>query len=135
MQEQKQHGGARPGSGRPAGSRNRRSQALSEGLIEGGKCPALAPVRLAEQAEAEGRITVAIDARKAVLACVHARPRSIELEPEALVALARDLAVARASAAKESIGEGGPGTSAGCRVSGNRWRPRATETGSWPRLE
>ena len=54
-------------------------QALSEGLIEDGKCPVLALVRLAEQAEAEGRITVAIDAWKAVLPYVHARPKSIEI--------------------------------------------------------
>jgi galactose-1-phosphate uridylyltransferase len=79
MQEQKQHDGAQPGSGRPAGSSNLGTKALSEGLIEDGKCPVAALVRLAEQAEAEGRITVAIDAWKAVLPYVHARPRNIEI--------------------------------------------------------
>jgi hypothetical protein len=79
MQEKKQHGGARPGSGRPAGSSNSSTKAVSEGLIEDGKCPVLALVRLAEQAEEEGRTTVAMNAWKAVLPYVHARPRSIEI--------------------------------------------------------
>ena len=43
----KGHGGKREGSGRPKGSRMRRSEALAEELIVAGRCPAEALVRLA----------------------------------------------------------------------------------------
>lgn len=88
-------GGARPGAGRPKGARNRRSQALADRLLEAGQCPAEALVRIAEEAEAAGNLTLALDAWKAVLPYVHAKPKPIELAPEDAVAIARELAQAR----------------------------------------
>lgn len=91
-------GGARPGAGRPKGAQNRRSRALADKLLERGKCPAEALVRIAEQAEDAGETALAIDAWKAVLPYVHAKPKAIEVDPVAVVQLARDLAAARAMA-------------------------------------
>lgn len=54
-------------------------------------------MRIAEQAEASGEMALAIDAWKAVLPYVHAKPKSIEVDPVAVVQLARDLAEARAA--------------------------------------
>ena len=54
-------------------------------------------MRIAEQAEAAGETALAIDAWKAVLPYVHAKPKAIEVDPTAIVELARDLAEARAT--------------------------------------
>lgn len=51
---------------------------------------------MAEKAEADGDISTAIGAWKAVLPYVYAKPKAIEIEPEAVIELARDLATARA---------------------------------------
>lgn len=90
-------GGARPGAGRPKGAQNRRSRALADKFLGSGKCPAEALVRIAEQAEAAGETALAIDAWKAVLPYVHAKPKAMEVDPVAVVELARDLAEARAT--------------------------------------
>jgi hypothetical protein len=95
MNAMNQVGGARPGAGRPKGSRNRRSLALGDQLRDRGQCPAAALARIAEQAEAAGNLTLAIDAWKALLPYVHAKPKPVEIDPEAVVELARAIADVR----------------------------------------
>ena len=95
------HGGRRPGAGRRKGSRMRRSDALAEKLVESGKCPVDALVRLAEQAEAAGEIGQAIGAWKSILPYIYPKPKAIEIAPNDVVALARDLATARSEAARQ----------------------------------
>lgn len=89
------HGGARSGAGRPRGARNRRSRELADNLLGAGKCPAEALIRIAERAEADGNLGLALDAWKAVLPFVHARPKPVELVPEEVLELARSLAQVR----------------------------------------
>lgn len=96
MTEQNGHGGKREGAGRPKGSRMRRSDELAERLISEGKCPVEALVRLAERAEAEGDLTQAIGAWKSVIPYIYPKPKAVEVAPEILVELARDMAAARA---------------------------------------
>lgn len=91
----KKTGGARPGAGRPKGTTNKRTRALSDKLVNTGLCPAEALVRIAQQAEESGNLPLAVDAWKAVLPYVHAKPKAIEMNPDGLVALARELAAAR----------------------------------------
>jgi hypothetical protein len=52
-------GGARPGAGRPAGSRNKRTREMTERLDRLGLDPIAALARLAQHAEAEGDLTLA----------------------------------------------------------------------------
>src|SRR3954465_13731475 len=52
-------GGPRPGSGRPRGSRNRRTVEMTERLDRMGLDPIAALARLAQHAEAEGDLTLA----------------------------------------------------------------------------
>src|SRR4051794_41928173 len=52
-------GGPRPGSGRPRGSRNRRTVEMTERLDRLGLDPIAALARLAQHAEAEGDLTLA----------------------------------------------------------------------------
>ena len=131
MQEQKQHGGARPGSGRPAGSSNRRSQALSEGLIDVPRSPWSA-LRTRRKRRAGSRWQ-SLPGRRSFLACTPdpgasgSSPRRFWRWPGAL-----RRRVLRPPSSRTA--SSGPGTSAGCRVSGTAWRPRARETGPRPRL-
>ena len=97
------HGGKRDGSGRPKGSRMRRSEALAEELIKTGKCPVQALVRLAEQCEAQGEIKEAIGAWKGVLPYVYPKPKAVESEPERAIELARELFAMRAEATKKDV--------------------------------
>ena len=83
----------------------RRSDALAEKLLADGKCPVEALVRLAERAEAEGDFSQAIGAWKSILPYIHPKPKAVEIEPEHVVALARDLAAARASGMPEAVSE------------------------------
>jgi len=76
----------------------RRSDALVDKLLSANKCPVDALTRLAEKAEADGDISTAIGAWKAVLPYVYAKPKAIEIDPEAVIELARELATARARA-------------------------------------
>lgn len=99
------HGGKRAGAGRPKGSRMRRSDALADKLLAADKCPAEALVRLAEKAEADGDTLTAISAWKGVLPFVYAKPKAIEIEPEAVIALAKEVAVARSRALTPSGGQ------------------------------
>jgi len=96
MAEQNGHGGKREGAGRPKGSRMRRSDELAERLISEGRCPVEALVRLAERAEAEGDLTQAIGAWKSVMPYIYPKPKAVEVAPEILVELAREMAAARA---------------------------------------
>jgi hypothetical protein len=52
-------GGPRPGSGRPKGSRNRRTREMTERLDRLGRDPIAALARLAQHAEAEGNLALA----------------------------------------------------------------------------
>jgi hypothetical protein len=88
-------GGFRPGSGRPKGAQNRRTQALADKLLSEGRCPAEALVRIAEGAEVAGETALAIDAWKAVLPYVHAKPKPVEFDPGQVVLMAREIAEAR----------------------------------------
>ena len=97
METKPKLGGSRPGAGRPRGAQNKRTLALSDRLLAQGKCPAEALVRIAERAEANGETALAVDAWKAVLPYVHAKPKAFELDPASVVLLARDLAEARAA--------------------------------------
>ncbi|SHK90700.1 hypothetical protein SAMN05444414_102211 [Roseovarius marisflavi] len=89
MARASKHGGKRAGAGRPKGSRSRRSEAVAEKLLSQGKCPVEALVRLAEEAEADGDRSQAINAWKTILPFVHPKPKAVEIDPEAVVALAR----------------------------------------------
>ena len=98
MTEQNGHGGKRDGAGRPKGSRMRRSDELAERLIAEGRCPVEALVRLAERAEDEGDLTQAIGAWKSVLPYIYPKPKAVEVEPEILIDLAREMAAAKIEA-------------------------------------
>lgn len=88
-------GGFRPGFGRPKGAQNRRTQAFADKLLSEGRCPAEALVRIAEGAEVAGETALAIDAWKAVLPYVHAKPKPVEFDPGQVVLMAREIAGAR----------------------------------------
>ncbi|WP_139279236.1 hypothetical protein [Roseovarius marisflavi] len=62
---------------------------MAEKLLSQGKCPVEALVRLAEEAEADGDRSQAINAWKTILPFVHPKPKAVEIDPEAVVALAR----------------------------------------------
>lgn len=95
-------GGFRAGAGRPKGTQNRRTLALSEKLLADGKCPAEALVRIAERAEAKGDMALAVDAWKAVLPYVHAKPKPVEFDPIQVVQLAKEISDARAKSTSET---------------------------------
>lgn len=97
------HGGKRVGAGRPAGSRMRRSEELAEKMIASGKCPIEALIRLAEKAEVDGDISQAINAWKSTLPYLYPRPKSVEIAPEALVELARNLSEVRAQGQRSNM--------------------------------
>jgi predicted TPR repeat methyltransferase len=103
MDNESNIGGFRPGSGRPKGAQNRRTQALADKLLSEGKCPAEALVRIAESAEAAGEMALAVDAWKAVLPYVHAKPKPVEIDPGQIVLMARDIAEARLVAKPEYV--------------------------------
>ena len=103
MTEQNGHGGKREGAGRPKGSRMRRSDELAERLISEGKCPVEALVRLAERAESEGELTQAIGAWKSVLPYIYPKPKAVEVAPEILIDLAREVAAAKIEAADKEV--------------------------------
>ena len=93
------HGGARAGAGRPPGSRNKRSVALADALIDEGFCPLHALARLAERAEAEGDLATAIAAQRSLAQYVYPRPKPIEVDPEGVVELASALKEATSTTA------------------------------------
>lgn len=78
----------------------RRSDALAGELIETGKCPVQALIRLAEQAEADGDRGQAIGAWKSILPYVHPKPKAVEIAPEVVIELAREVAAARVNGSR-----------------------------------
>jgi hypothetical protein len=99
------HGGKRSGAGRPKGSRGRRSEILAETLLAQGKCPVEALIRLAEKAEAEGELALAIGAWKSIVPYVYPKPKAVEIEPETVIELAKAVAEARATPSGAGIHE------------------------------
>ena len=89
------HGGKRAGAGRPKGSRMRRSDAMAERLIAEGRCPVDALVRLAEEAEARGELSLAMGAWRSILPFIYPKPKAVEVAPEVVLDLARDLDAVR----------------------------------------
>jgi hypothetical protein len=67
-------GGRRPGAGRPAGSRNKRTREMTERLDRLGLDPIAALVRLAQYAEAEGNLDLAERAWRGLLPYAGPRP-------------------------------------------------------------
>src|SRR3954449_8195758 len=67
-------GGPRPGSGRPRGSRNRRTVEMTERLDRLGLDPIAALARLAQHAEAEGNLDLAERAWRGLLPYAAPRP-------------------------------------------------------------
>ncbi|WP_417733416.1 hypothetical protein [Roseovarius sp.] len=102
MEHVSTHGGKRVGAGRPKGSRSRRSEAVAEKLLALGKCPVDALVRLAEEAEADGDRSQAINAWKTILPFVYPKPKAVEIDLDAVVELARRLSEAKAQAAEDA---------------------------------
>lgn len=98
------HGGKRAGAGRPKGSRMRRSDAMAERLIAAGRCPVDALVRLAERAEAEGEISQAIGAWRSILPYIYPKPKAVEVAPEVVIDLARDLDALRTDVRQSQSG-------------------------------
>ena len=99
------HGGARAGAGRPPGSRNKRSVAVADALIDEGVCPLRALARIAERAEADGDLTSAIAAQRTLAQYVYPRPKPIEVDPEGVVELARALKEANTEPVKETFAD------------------------------
>lgn len=95
MAVKKKNGGARPGAGRPKGSRNRRS---TDAIAEvSKKFPEWTPLlHMAEVANDAGLPPeVRLDAAKSAAPYMHARAKPMELDPDALVDLEKRLAAAR----------------------------------------
>jgi hypothetical protein len=67
-------GGRRPGAGRPAGARNKRTQEMIERLDRLGLDPIAALARLAQHAEAEGNLDLAERAWRGLLPYAGPRP-------------------------------------------------------------
>jgi hypothetical protein len=63
--------------------------------------PAEALLRIAEEAESRGDLTLAIDAWKRLLPYVHPKPKPVEVDPESVVALASLLELTRKRADDE----------------------------------
>lgn len=102
MEHVSTHGGKRAGAGRPKGSRSRRSEAVAEKLLALGKCPVDALIRLAEEAEADGDRSQAINAWKTILPFVYPKPKAVEIDTDAVVELARRLSEAKTHAAESA---------------------------------
>jgi len=67
-------GGRRPGAGRPAGARNKRTREMIERLDRLGLDPIAALARLAQHAEAEGNLDLAERAWRGLLPYTWPRP-------------------------------------------------------------
>lgn len=98
MVDRQKHGGKREGAGRPKGSLNRRSIEAIEDVAR--EYPNWSPLKhLARVANDENLDQeIRLDAAKAAAPYVHPKPRTIELDPDALVELEERIAGARADA-------------------------------------
>src|SRR3954451_15347187 len=74
-------GGPRPGSGRPRGSRSRRTVEMTERLDRLGLDPLAALARLAQHAEAEGDLTLAERCWRGLLPYAGPRPTMLRQVP------------------------------------------------------
>ena len=97
------HGGTRPGAGRPKGVMNRRTSEAIDAVAE--RFPEWSPLlhMAAVANDTSLPADLRLDAAKAAAPYVHARPRPVEMEPEAVIAYEAALAgaVARARLSAE----------------------------------
>ena len=98
-------GGARPGAGRPKGSKNRWMVALADQFLDDGNCPASALVRIARRAEKNGDDHLAVDAWKAVLPYIHPKPKPVEIYPDYRVELEQRIAEAKSKVSGDDMDE------------------------------
>ena len=84
-------GGARPGAGRPRGSLNKRSVEAIEAVAE--QFPDWSPLQHFAAVANDETLDpmIRLDAAKAAAPFIHPRPKSVELDPDALVELERRL--------------------------------------------
>jgi hypothetical protein len=104
MTQSNNHGGKRPGAGRPSGSLNKRSLEAIEAVAS--RYPNWSPLlHFASVANDETLPPeLRLDAAKAAAPFMHPRPKQIDLDPNAVVELERRTAEARASAiAKQGL--------------------------------
>src|SRR5690606_31959584 len=78
----KERGGKRNGAGRPEGSRNKRTLTVAEFLNQSKHNPVENLARLAQKAEADGNLRLAIHCYQALLPYYATRPKPIELDEE-----------------------------------------------------
>lgn len=98
MAAARKHGGRREGAGRPKGSLNRRSVEAIEAVAR--EFPDWSPLQHLARVANDAKLDEAIrlDAARAAAPFIHPRPRSIDLDPDALVDLEGRIAEARAGA-------------------------------------
>lgn len=86
--------GSAPGErrgGRQAGTPNRKTNALREAIEAEGVDPAVALVRIARSAEEREDYALAVEAYGKVVGFLHARPKPVDTDPDALIELERAL--------------------------------------------
>ncbi|MFG1346114.1 hypothetical protein V5F59_14565 [Xanthobacter autotrophicus DSM 431] len=105
MPDDRKRGGKREGAGRPKGSLNKRSIEAIEAVVA--KYPDWTPLlHFATVAnDTSMPADIRLDAAKAAAPFFHPRPKSVELDPDALVTLEGRIAAARASATLKETGE------------------------------
>lgn len=98
MVDRQKHGGKREGAGRPKGSLNRRSIEAIEDVAR--EYPDWTPLKHLARVANDEKLDqeIRLDAAKAAAPYVHPKPRTIELDPDALVELEERIAGARADA-------------------------------------
>jgi hypothetical protein len=82
---------------------------MADRLLSEGKDPIDALVRIAEKAEANGDLALALSSWKSVVTYVYPRPKPVESEPDLAIELARATASARRPG--EEAGQGGDANS------------------------
>jgi len=96
-------GGARPGAGRPRGSLNKRSVEAIEAVGE--MFPDWSPLQHFAAVANDQTLdpVIRLDAAKAAAPYLHARPKPVEMEPDAVVELETRLLQAKVEAAATSV--------------------------------
>jgi hypothetical protein len=87
-----------PKLGQPDGTRD---GGFADRLLASGKCPIAALMRLGRSAEAEGNLSLAKTAYSAVLPYIHAKPKSVESDIDAVAELVRRTLEAKRKARQE----------------------------------